>query len=1323
MKPIKVGAVALGALFIMHDACAQLEVTLDGITAEAFAQNLVGEGVTITSAELVCPEGAAGFFSEGGSTNVGLSEGILLTTGQATEAVGPNTSGSTSTIWGASGDPDLAALVAPFPTFDACYLEFSFIPAGETVTFEYVFASEEYNEYVCSAFNDVFAFFANGPGLDNDNLAVLPDTEIPVTINTVNNGSAGSNGNPDNCSEEDLENSAFFVENIGGTTVEYDGFTVPLSASLAVIPGETYTLKFTIADVGDGSFDSGVFIQSGSLVSEVCEADGGTLLTTPSDGLCNFGESGSTTVETEVTGATGESGLILVTDTAGTILLTADAGTVNMADLPEGADSLNTYLLWHLSYDNGIEGVDTGLNAADISGDCFDLSVPVVLEKFVADAGEISASGPTTVCIEEDAGVQVVLSGETSGTEFAWLITDADLNILDHNSEPPFFFDTAGEYLIWHLAYSGTLSGAEAGQNAEAVTGTCFDRAGPIEVTAESCLPPSCDANGGTITTASPLSFCKSDEDADNTFVIDLEGASGENSLYLATWADGNIFMTSEENVFDLAGVPGNGVCAFWHLSYSGEISGVGFGQNVNAIEGECFALSDPIETEEFFANAGNLSAALPEVLCAENLTPVSVDVSGTGGANGQTSGWIVTDTALVITELSASSAFVFDTPGTRLIWRIGFTGDIDGIAPGANVADISGTCFDLSNPLEVVVENCAQQSCTADGGTLEYEGPTSFCVTDQVSIDIEVLSDPDSEGQAVTWIITDSEGHLLETEAAPPYVFGTPGNYLIYRMGSFGDLSGVTLGGNVDEISGNCFSISAPLAFTAATCQGSETGTYCNDYALYYTGYSESGAANKLYAALINGSEVSMTEIPGFSQADNQIALTKDHLIYAVRGNFIDLFDPLSGTYLQEGIPIVSESGASLAHFPAAATDSNDDLWLGRSADNTIYKIAFTDSSAVAVPQFTEVPTEGGDLALIPTDWSGDRVLLVNREDSTLYDLSQGTETHLPLGALHGMSAGPDGNLIFADAGGNGGLYSYTPETGDLALLTSSGGPDLYFNGDLAGGCVNTFYTPITGDCYATEIVDYTEGAAGNNGLIATERTDPQNALGAPERTDELVFVTLGYGGSLTVTFDGVVWNEPGDDLEVVESSFNTPGCSAYPEYADVYVSADGETWLFSGTVCKSDPFADISDASEGLIYITHVKVVNNDALSSTHDAFDIDGIVAISNCPEAETPPVPPTDQAMVQRQAREGILESYPNPTEGVSQVEFKVARAGKAVLEVFDTSGRMVKALYSGEAEAGRTYIRSFDGGALPAGVYLYKLTTPHEYYTEKFMITN
>ena len=150
----------------------------------------------------------------------------------------------------------------------------TFIPSGNSLEFSYVFASEEYNEYVCSQFNDVFGFFVNGGEYSNENIALIPGTDppIPVSINNVNNGTVGSNGEAGNCSDLQLANSAFYVDNADGTNIEYDGYTTTLTAVIAVVPGTEYTIKLAIADAGDGALDSGVFLEGESFISVTCDA-------------------------------------------------------------------------------------------------------------------------------------------------------------------------------------------------------------------------------------------------------------------------------------------------------------------------------------------------------------------------------------------------------------------------------------------------------------------------------------------------------------------------------------------------------------------------------------------------------------------------------------------------------------------------------------------------------------------------------------------------------------------------------------------------------------------------------------------------------------------------------------------------------------------------------------------------------------------------------------------------------------------------------------------------------------------------------------------
>lgn len=219
----------------------------------------------------------------GTNSNIGINSGLILCTGDVNVAVGPNNSGGATVgggFFGAS-DPDLDIL-ANNSTNDKAVLEFDFVPAGNTITFRYVFGSEEYNEYVCSGFNDVFGFFISGPGFNGPfqlqavNIAIIPNTNTPVAINTINNGTPGTFGDAATCAAIDPQwntHTTYYIDNAGGTSVQFDGFTVVMTATAQVQCNQTYHLKIAVADAGDGSLDSGVFLEAGSLISEELSID------------------------------------------------------------------------------------------------------------------------------------------------------------------------------------------------------------------------------------------------------------------------------------------------------------------------------------------------------------------------------------------------------------------------------------------------------------------------------------------------------------------------------------------------------------------------------------------------------------------------------------------------------------------------------------------------------------------------------------------------------------------------------------------------------------------------------------------------------------------------------------------------------------------------------------------------------------------------------------------------------------------------------------------------------------------------------------------
>lgn len=247
-----------------------------GFTAAQLAQMLIGPGVTISNVMGTGIQGTTGVYLAGkfygGINTIGIDSGIVLTSGSALIAKGPNTQGSAGIGAGLPGDPQLSA-IAGVATNDACALEFDFVPQYDTIRFRYVFGSEEYNAFVAS-YNDIFAFFISGPrpgggNYTNENIALIPNTTLPVSIFNINFGNIGD------CPGTACVNCEYLIDNCGtcqngcasGVSIEYDAYTVVLTAWAVVIPCQTYHLKLVIADAVDASLDSGVFLEAGSFSS------------------------------------------------------------------------------------------------------------------------------------------------------------------------------------------------------------------------------------------------------------------------------------------------------------------------------------------------------------------------------------------------------------------------------------------------------------------------------------------------------------------------------------------------------------------------------------------------------------------------------------------------------------------------------------------------------------------------------------------------------------------------------------------------------------------------------------------------------------------------------------------------------------------------------------------------------------------------------------------------------------------------------------------------------------------------------------------------
>lgn len=264
--------IVLVALWQLSSTAKAQVTTATGQTPTNYVQNtLIGQGLQVSNVTFQGnPNTQIGTFS-GNNSNLGLTNGIVLSTGQINP---PNGFFPNANITSA-GTPGWAPLSSYYQsiygnfanTNNAAVLTFNFVPQGDTIRFRYVFASKEYNNYVTTQFNDIFAFFLTGPNpqggnYTNTNVALIPNTTQPVTINSVNNGQSWA------CSSGPCTNCQYYVDNCNQNNGHgFGGATVPMWAEARVVPCSTYTITLAIADIIDGALNSAVFLEAGSFSS------------------------------------------------------------------------------------------------------------------------------------------------------------------------------------------------------------------------------------------------------------------------------------------------------------------------------------------------------------------------------------------------------------------------------------------------------------------------------------------------------------------------------------------------------------------------------------------------------------------------------------------------------------------------------------------------------------------------------------------------------------------------------------------------------------------------------------------------------------------------------------------------------------------------------------------------------------------------------------------------------------------------------------------------------------------------------------------------
>ena len=395
-----------------------------------------------------------------------------------------------------------------------------------------------------------------------------------------------------------------------------------------------------------------------------------------------------------LTDATGENSQYLVTDTLGNIL--------GLPTSPEDVDfdgaGPGVCLIWHLSYDGTITGLEMGENVANVAG-CFGLSNALTVNRnALPDGGELSG-GPFEFCVGDgvaDNVSGVAVSGNTGANGQYVVTSDANVILGLPGVPEEVDFDGAGVgvCLIWHLSYAGDISGLELGNNLMSDVTGCFALSNSVTVNRT-------QPNGGTLT-GGPFEFCVGDSVADHVSGIVLEGATGASSQYVVTDSENMILglPPHPDSVnFDGAGA---GTCLIWHLSYDGDVGGLELNGNLGDLTG-CFGLSNAVAVIRNQPEGGELTGG-PFEFCVDSLPDFVDSVALIGNSGGQ-SQYVVTDTLGMILGLPpAPDSVDFNAagPGVCLIWHVSFAGDsLGGLTVGANTADLAG-CFDFSNPITV---------------------------------------------------------------------------------------------------------------------------------------------------------------------------------------------------------------------------------------------------------------------------------------------------------------------------------------------------------------------------------------------------------------------------------------------------------------------------------------------------------------------------------------------------------------------------------------------------------------------------------------------
>ena len=505
-----------------------------------------------------------------------------------------------------------------------------------------------------------------------------------------------------------------------------------------------------------------------------------------------------------------------IVGTSRSYVITDDAGNIlglppTLSDL-EGVDfdgaGAGICFIWHIVYEAGLSGLETGMNTDELSGD-YALSNSIMVTRNGLNAGTLSG-GPFSFTVD---GTPDMVSGITlddtglNGTNQTYVITDDQNNIL---GLPPTLeavegvdFDGAGVGIcfIWHLTYEDGLTGLEAGNNVSDFNGN-YALSNSITVNRNAL-------NAGSLA-GGPYNFTvDGTPDMVSGISLDATELTGSLQRWVITDDQNNILglpptLEAVEGVdFDAAGV---GVCLIWHITYEDGLVGLEAGKNVADLDG-FYGLSNSITVNRNALNAGSLAGG-PYNFTVDGtpdmVSGISLDATELTGSLQR---WVITDDQNNILglppTLEAVEGVDFDAAGVGvcLIWHITYEDGLVGLEAGKNVADLDGF-YGLSN--SVTVNRNALNAGTLSGGpfTITVDGTPDM--VSGISLDAAELT-----GTNQIYVITDDQNNILGLPPTLEAVEGVDfdaagvGVCLIWHLTYEDGLVGLQAGMNLNNLDG----------------------------------------------------------------------------------------------------------------------------------------------------------------------------------------------------------------------------------------------------------------------------------------------------------------------------------------------------------------------------------------------------------------------------------------------------------------------------------------------------------------------------------------